>query len=287
MANNGIISKFANVPQEFKVNTTTQFNNDTDVVVVNKALSGIKVEQKAVTLNQLAGMIGGGEAGPQGPMGPQGPAGPAAPAGLSWQGEYGTETNYAFNDVVTWVNPDTNVLGSYWVTDEEGVYNIAPTDNSGVINAGWAFLASQGPQGIQGIQGPQGVVGPQGPAGTVTFPYKEAFVLVNSLGTSVGQVYSTLSNPITVTKNGVGSYSLAINSNDVPSSPTKCQIISQPTWGNTGTNGIYNLQFQTSSVTSVGVISFWVYIHNTITGVFQLADLPSNYHLALNIRFYN
>lgn len=285
MPNNGIISKFANLPEKFKVNTTTEFVNTEDTVVVNKALNGTKVEQKAITLNQLAGMVGGGEAGPQGPMGPQGPAGPAAPAGLNWQGEYATETNYAFNDVVTWVNPDTSVLGSYWVTDEEGIYNIAPTDNSGVINTGWAFLASQGPQGIQGPVGPQGIVGPQGPAGTVTFPYKEAFVLVNSLGTNVAQIYSTLSNPITVTKNGTGSYSLQINAADKPATPSKCQIISQPNWGNTGTNGIYNLQFQTSSVTNAGVINFWIYIHNTITGVFQLADLPSN--LALNIRFYN
>lgn len=286
MPNNGIISRYATVPEEFKVNTTTEFDNTTDTIVVNKALNGIKVEQKAVTLNQLAGMVGGGEAGPQGPMGPQGPAGPAVPSGLDWQGEYATETNYAFNDVVTWVNPDTSVLGSYWVTDEGGVYNIAPTDNSGVINTGWAFLASQGPQGIQGPVGPQGIVGPQGPAGTATFPYKEAFVLINPQGNNpIAQIYSTLSNPISVTKNGLGAYSLGINANDKPSSPTKCQIISQPTWGNTGTSGIYNLQFQTSAVTSVGVIAFWVYRHNTTTGVFELADLPSN--LALNIRFYN
>jgi len=167
MPNNGIISRYANVPEEFKVNTTTEFDNTTDTIVVNKALNGIKVEQKAITLNQLAGMIGGGEAGPQGPMGPAGPAGPAVPSGLNWQGEYASETNYDFNDVVTWVNPDTDVLGSYWITDEDGVYNVAPTDNSGNINTGWAFLASQGPQGLQGPTGPQGTVGPQGPAGVV------------------------------------------------------------------------------------------------------------------------
>jgi hypothetical protein len=134
MPNNGIISKYATVPDEFKVNTTTEFDNTTDTIVVNKALNGIKVEQKAVTLNQLAGMVGGGEAGPQGPMGPQGPAGPTSPAGLVWKGEYSSVTPYEFNDVVTWVNPDTDVLGSYWVTDEAGVEGVDPTNGSGVIN---------------------------------------------------------------------------------------------------------------------------------------------------------
>lgn len=172
MPNNGIISRYASVPEEFKVNTTNDFDNTTDTIVVNKALNGIKVEQKAVTLNQLAGMVGGGSQGPQGIQGPQGPAGPAVPSGLSWQGDFTYETNYYLNDVVTWVNPDTSVLGSYWVNDTE-VYDTPPTDNSGNINPGWAFLTSQGPQGLQGPEGPQGNVGPQGPAGVATLPYKE------------------------------------------------------------------------------------------------------------------
>lgn len=90
MPNNGIISRQAVIPDEFKVATTTEFNNETDVVILNKALTGSKVEQKAVTLNQLAGMIGGGEAGPQGPMGPAGPAGPQGIVGP--QGPAGTAT---------------------------------------------------------------------------------------------------------------------------------------------------------------------------------------------------
>jgi hypothetical protein len=194
MPNNGIISRYATVPDEFKVNTTTEFDNTTDTIVVNKALNGIKVEQKAVTLNQLAGMVGGGEAGPQGPMGPQGPAGPTSPAGLTWQGEYTVDTNYYLNDVVTWVNPDTDILGSYWVTSAE-VYNVSPTDGSGNINTGWAFLASQGPQGIQGPEGPQGIVGPQGPAGTATLPYSEFCTRFSMLGsTSIPSAGSIISN---------------------------------------------------------------------------------------------
>jgi hypothetical protein len=173
MPNNGIISRYATVPEEFKVNTTNEFDNTTDTIVVNKALNGIKVEQKAVTLNQLAGMIGGGEAGPQGPMGPAGPAGPAVPSGLDWRGAYNNSTAYELNDVVTWVNPDTDILGSYWVTATGGVTGVSPTNGSGVINTGWAFLASQGPQGPVGPAGPQGNVGPQGPAGTATLPYSE------------------------------------------------------------------------------------------------------------------
>ncbi len=208
MPNNGSISRYSAVPDEFKVNTTTEFDNTTDTIVVNKALNGIKVEQKAVTLNQLAGMVGGGEAGPQGPMGPQGPAGPTSPAGLVWKGEYSSLTPYEFNDVVTWVNPDTNVLGSYWVIDEAGVEGVDPTNGSGVINEGWAFLASQGPQGLQGPTGPQGTVGPQGPAGTVTFPYKENISRISFSGgtVSLSEGFSTLTGSINGSRLNAGQY---------------------------------------------------------------------------------
>jgi hypothetical protein len=168
MPNNGIISRYATVPEEFKVNTTTEFDNTTDTIVVNKALNGIKVEQKAITLNQLAGMVGGGSQGPQGVQGPQGPAGPTSPAGLNWIGAWQTGVTYYLNDVVTYVDPSTDIIGSYWVNVESISDNTPPCDASGDVNTPqWAFLASQGPQGIQGPEGPQGIVGPQGPAGVV------------------------------------------------------------------------------------------------------------------------
>lgn len=117
-------------------------------------------------------------------------------------------------------------------------------------------------------------------------PYKETFILFNPQGNNpVTQIYSTLSDPISVSKGGVGSYSLVISAADRPTSATKCQIISQPSWGNTGINGIYNLQFQTSFVASNGNIAFWVYRQNSTTKDFELVDLPQN--LGLNIRFYN
>lgn len=101
-----------------------------------------------------SGLIG--PTGPQGPAGDPGPAGPAVPSGLDWQGAYSNTTAYALNDVVTWTNPDTGILGSYWVTDSAGVTGVEPTDINGNINTGWAFLASQGPQGNQGNTGPTG-----------------------------------------------------------------------------------------------------------------------------------
>lgn len=157
------------IPDSFKSNDpNNEFVGTTDLVTIYKVTDENGVyENRNVTLNELAGLIGGGEQGPVGPMGPQGPAGPAVPSGLNWQGEYASETNYAFNDVVTWTNPSTSVLGSYWVTNESGVYNIPPTNGSGVINEGWAFLASQGAQGIQGPAGPTGATGPQGPAASI------------------------------------------------------------------------------------------------------------------------
>jgi len=283
MPNNGIISRYANVPDQFKVNTTTEFNNETDMVVVNKTLEGSKVEQKAVTLNQLAGMVGGGSQGPQGIQGPQGPAGPAVPSGLSWKGYYEPETNYALNDVVTWVNPDTDILGSYWVTDEAGVYNVNPTDGSGNINEGWAFLASQGAQGIQGPAGPQGEVGPQGPAGTATFPYKEFIgraVFGPGLGGYLFQGYTTLNAGISASRESAGVYTYTfINTSDFNG------ILSKYTFdlnirSNSGT--IYHVLHYNGS----NSISVSIYTVNPDTGEYLLAD-PVGDQATLYYRKYN
>lgn len=196
------------IPSIFKNTNPNDFIGDADLVTIYKHTEDSNVyENRKVTLNQLAGLVGGGSQGPVGPMGPQGPAGPAVPSGLKWMGEYNSEASYGLNDVVTWINPDTDVLGSYWVTSEEGVYDVPPTDENGNINEGWAFLASQGAQGIQGVQGEQGPVGPQGPAGTVTFPYIEAVARITfsaSPATMVG--YKTLVGTISTSKLSSGMY---------------------------------------------------------------------------------
>jgi len=283
MPNNGIISKYATVPDEFKVNTTTEFDNTTDTIVVNKSLNGIKVEQKAVTLNQLAGMVGGGEAGPQGPMGPQGPAGPTSPAGLVWKGEYSSVTPYEFNDVVTWVNPDTDVLGSYWVTDEAGVEGVAPTNGSGVINEGWAFLASQGPQGIQGPTGPQGIVGPQGPAGTATLPYKEIFLRATfSSDTLLLEGYNSNNISLLAQSDGEGYFAIRIlNQSDYPASASKIQV-SANIEGDFG--AIYTVICESIGTYATGYINFSIKKFNN--GSWIPSDPPSVWH-PVYIRIYN
>jgi hypothetical protein len=207
MPNNGIVSKKTNIPTEFRASSISEFNNITDMVVISKPTTGINVEQKSVTLNQLAGLVGGGEAGPQGIQGPQGPAGPAVPSGLDWKGGYNSGLTYELNDVVTFLNPDTNLIGSYWVTVAT-ITGTPPTDEEGIINTGWAFLASQGAQGIQGIQGVQGEVGPQGPAGTVTFPYKENISRISFIGgtVSLSQGFSTLTGSINGSRLNAGQY---------------------------------------------------------------------------------
>jgi len=167
------------IPNSYKSTNPNEFVLSQDLVTVFKTTDQDQVyENRNVSLNQLAGMIGGGSQGLVGPQGPQGPAGPAVPSGLNWLGEYNSGTAYELNDVVTWTNPDTDILGSYWVTDEEGISGVAPTNNSGVINAGWAFLASQGAQGLQGVKGDQGPVGPQGPAGAGIKYQESAFTMV-------------------------------------------------------------------------------------------------------------
>jgi len=283
MPNNGIISKYATVPDEFKVNTTTEFDNTTDTIVVNKALNGIKVEQKAVTLNQLAGMVGGGEAGPQGPMGPQGPAGPTSPAGLVWKGEYSSVTPYEFNDVVTWVNPDTDVLGSYWVTDEAGVEGVDPTNGSGVINEGWAFLASQGPQGIQGPTGPQGIVGPQGPAGTAILPYKEIFLRATfSTDTLLLEGYNSNNISLLAQSGEEGDFSIRIlNPSDYPASASKIQV-SANIEGDFG--DVYTVICETIGTYATGYINFS--IKKFSSGSWIPSYPPAIWH-PVYIRIYN
>jgi hypothetical protein len=283
MPNNGIISRYATVPDEFKVNTTTEFDNTTDTIVVNKALNGIKVEQKAVTLNQLAGMVGGGEAGPQGPIGPQGPAGPTSPAGLVWKGGYSSVTPYEFNDVVTWVNPDTDVLGSYWVTDEAGVEGVDPTNGSGVINEGWAFLASQGPQGIQGPTGPQGIVGPQGPAGTVTLPYKEyiARVVLTSTGTQIFPGYTTLSGSLGGVRNSVGTYQFTFSDGlDFDGQINKYLFDVKLT----GSADFFNYRYYTAGP---GSVIFQFYKYNPTSFAWELTDPGVVNQATLYYRKYN
>ncbi len=112
-------------------------------------------------VNAVYNALQSGIVGPQGPKGdtgPAGPAGPAVPSGLNWMGAYDAQATYDTNDVVTWTNPNTEILGSYWVTDGP-LTGTAPTNGSGVINSGWAFLASQGPAGTDGITSINGIIG--------------------------------------------------------------------------------------------------------------------------------
>ena len=57
MPNNGIVSTKTNIPDKFRAESTSEFNTATDMVVVNKALDGINVTQKSVTIDQLGGLV--------------------------------------------------------------------------------------------------------------------------------------------------------------------------------------------------------------------------------------
>jgi hypothetical protein len=281
MPNNGIVTKRTNIPAEFRADSINEFNNATDMVVLNKNIDGFNVEQKSVTLNQLAGLVGGGEAGPQGPMGPQGPAGPAVPSGLHWQGLYDAETGYNLNDVVTWTNPDTDVLGSYWATGSY-IYGVNPTDNSGNLNEGWAFLASQGAQGIQGIQGLQGEVGPQGPAGTATLPYKEFTGRFVGTPTSVNLFvgYSSLSGVTIPTRIGVGYYRFTFsNGTDYNGDIAKFIFDWRP-------NTNVNLYSFIAASSGTNTIDLRIYKYNDLSNAWVLED-PNFDQATLYYRKYN
>ncbi len=289
MPNNGIVSQKINIPTKFRATSTSEFDNSTDLVVINKALDGNNVSQKAVTLNQLAGMVGGGEAGPQGIQGPQGPAGPAVPSGLDWKGEYNSLTAYELNDVVLWTNPATDVIGSYWVTATEGVTNVDPTDNSGVINEGWAFLASQGPQGIQGVQGIQGETGPQGPA--IELGYKSIILKIrttdggNFASLPVFSIINTIYDDSTLSYS-LGTTLIATNVS------TQCIIpINFTTTFNTAkiyATGISNSAAQPLDIIASVADNDTIYYHvKQMDDPFEPIDVPAGFQFSVEIRIYN
>ncbi len=104
-----------------------------------------------------AGLPGNAVAGPQGPVGPQGPAGSA---GLTYQGAYSAQKNYALGDVVLFG-------GSSYSSLQAGNHGNTPDASP----SAWGVLTAQGPTGpagpigVTGIAGPEGQAGPVGPAG--------------------------------------------------------------------------------------------------------------------------
>ncbi len=291
MPNNGIVSKKEVIPSEFRATSINEFNNSTDMVIINKALIGSKVEQSAVTLNQLAGMVGGGTQGMQGPMGPQGPAGPAAPSGLNWKGDYNVLLGYELNDVVLFLNPSNEVIGSYWVTSNTVDVGVKPTDENGNINEGWAFLASQGPQGIQGPAGPQGEVGPAGAPGAATLPFKELNLLLtfedNTGDMTITTGYSSFTGGISSVNHWAqGRYQLFFSSTaDDITDKSKCIIT-------TSINGYWaaGSDFIPNAFWSVdgGSINLDVWqCSKNFTIPWQLLDLYAGAELSVNIKVYN
>jgi hypothetical protein len=172
MPNNGIISKFANLPTEFKADSTAEFNTATDTVVVNKALdSGSKISQKAVTIDQLGELVSASQSPTTFNVSTSGPViisknsgeygdGPEIiadgdsltistvelPSGLTWMAEYSSDTEYSNADVVYSI-----VSGLYttWV-----YINSTPTTGQALPSGGstfntyWAQLGTQGPAGV-------------------------------------------------------------------------------------------------------------------------------------------
>ena len=104
-----------------------------------------------------------GAPGLQGPVGPQGLAGAIGATGATGQqgppvanytGNYGSTTNYALHDAVSY-------QGSTYISLVAG--NVGNTP--GLSPVQWALLAAQGPVGATGAAGAAGATGATGPAG--------------------------------------------------------------------------------------------------------------------------
>ncbi len=119
MPNNGIVSKKENIPSEFRATSTSGFNTATDMVIVNKAFTGPKVEQSAVTIDQLGQLVASSQSPTTFNVSTSGPViisknsgeygdGPETiadgdsltistvelPSGLTWMAEYSSSTEY-------------------------------------------------------------------------------------------------------------------------------------------------------------------------------------------------
>jgi len=80
----------------------------------------------------------------------------STPSGLNWQGPFNNSNNYSANDVVSWVDPSTNIYYTYWATT-----SIISGGGNPNLNPDWALLGSQGPAGATGATGPTGAAATQ------------------------------------------------------------------------------------------------------------------------------
>jgi hypothetical protein len=80
----------------------------------------------------------------------------STPSGLNWTGSFSNSSNYSANDVVSWVDPSTNIYYTYWATT-----SIISGGGNPNLNPDWALLGSQGPAGATGATGATGAAATQ------------------------------------------------------------------------------------------------------------------------------
>lgn len=182
MPNNGIVSKKEVIPSEFRATSTSGFNTATDMVIVNKALTGPKVEQSAVTIDQLGQLVAASQTPAnfdvatsgniiisknEGVYG-EGPenietgdlltiSNVEIPQGLTWRGEYSGTEEYSNSDVVYSIVSTTYTTWVY-INETPSTGEELPTSPS-TFNTYWAQLGTQGPAGSNGVTAVNGLTG--------------------------------------------------------------------------------------------------------------------------------
>ncbi len=76
----------------------------------------------------------------------------AVPVGLNWTGPFSNAATYSTNDVISWVDPDTDIYYTYWATT-----SIASGGGDPDLNPDWVLLGTQGPAGAIGPIGTNAV----------------------------------------------------------------------------------------------------------------------------------
>jgi hypothetical protein len=170
MPNNGIVSTKTNIPDKFRAQSTSEFDTATDMVVVNKALDGINVTQKSVTIDQLGTLVAASQSPTTFNVSTSGAViisknsgeygdGPETiadgdsltisnnelPSGLTWMGLYNPAIEYSNADVVYSI-----VSGIYttWVyINATATTGQALPSGGSTFNTYWAQLGTQGPAG--------------------------------------------------------------------------------------------------------------------------------------------
>ncbi len=150
----------------------------------------------------------------------------SVPSGLNWEGPYSSLTRYQLNDVVSNVDPISNLYSTWLYINNTPAAGQALPTNPDTYNTYWAQLGTQGPPGATGAQGQ--------PSATATF----GFVPKNTNGANVGIL---VAGNVGTANNDIGKVLLVNNSSTTTVADVTIQLNTNGD-GSTAAGWPYNSQ---------------------------------------------